>query len=196
MDAHTLKQVFGDKAGTAQMVLFQHGTRITDQADFLEPEKCIKVRKGDRGQAKKYRKSQVHPTVWAQAMRSALSCSDMPLMNNDVAVILTGGTPEAIVGALACGYRTVIYIAGQDPEELMMTLPTAVEEASSMVDYAEYFGLLGKTCNNLTATNKKLNNTGSSPFDRENMQAVLVVYVCSPDLVPQIQNLRNSKAFP
>lgn len=145
MDTQTLKQVFGEKVASAQMVLFQHGTRITDQADFMDPDKCIKVRKGDRSLPTRYRKSQMHPTVWAEALKSAINCSDLPLMSNDVAVILTGGPPEAVVGALAVGYRTVIYIGSNNAEVLMMTLPTEAEQVSGMVDYSEYSGLLNKT---------------------------------------------------
>ena len=145
MDAQTMKQVFGDKAATAQSVLFQHGTRITDQAEFLNPEQCIRVRKGERALATRYRKSQVHPTVWANALQSALRCSDLQLMNNDVAVIMTGGSSESVVGALAVGYRTVLYIGSNDAEVMMMTLPTEAEEASCKVDYAEYRGPPDKT---------------------------------------------------
>lgn len=138
MDAATLKKVFGDKANQAQGILFQHGTRITQQAEFMDPDRCLKLRKNERAAKQKYRKSQVHPTVWAEAMSSAHRSSDLPIMNNEVAVIMTGGTPEAIVGAMAAGYRTILYIASDANEAQMMMLPTEVEEQTDAVDYNEY----------------------------------------------------------
>jgi hypothetical protein len=67
-------------------------------------------------------------------------CSDMPLMSNEVAVIMTGGTPEAVVGAMAAGYKCVLYVATSTEEALMMTLPSEVEEKMNLVDYSEYSG--------------------------------------------------------
>ena len=41
----------------------------------------------------------------------------MPLAANEALVILTGGTPEAVVAGIAVGYKTIIYVASDDNEE-------------------------------------------------------------------------------
>jgi hypothetical protein len=83
----------------------------------------------------------------------------MPLMSNEVAVIMTGGTPESIVGAMCAGYRTILYIASDQNETQMMMLPSEVEEKTNMVDYSEYF-----CCNGFLQHSKE-------------MQVVVAVYV-------------------
>ena len=42
----------------------------------------------------------------------------MPLSANEALVILTGGTPEAVVAGIAVGFKTILYVASDDNEEL------------------------------------------------------------------------------
>ena len=43
----------------------------------------------------------------------------MPLSANEALVILTGGTPEAVVAGIAVGFKTILYVASDDNEELL-----------------------------------------------------------------------------
>lgn len=43
----------------------------------------------------------------------------MPLSANECLVILTGGTPEGVVAGIAAGFKTVVYVASDDNEELI-----------------------------------------------------------------------------
>ena len=59
--------------------------------------------------------------------KGALNSSNLPLGGNEALVILTGGTPEAVVAAIALGYKHVIYVSDRT-EVSMMTVPTPDEE--------------------------------------------------------------------
>ena len=82
--------------------------------------------------------SQVDPSVLVRAFSSALSTSSLPLTNSDVFVNITGGTPEPLVAAIACGYRTIFHVAGSGEEELMFNLPTEEEQRLNNINYFEY----------------------------------------------------------
>ena len=49
----------------------------------------------------------------------------MPLAANEALVILTGGTPEAVVAGIAAGFKTIIYVASDDNEELIQKKNTS-----------------------------------------------------------------------
>jgi len=183
MSRKQLQAVFKDSSAEAQSVLFQHSTRMTPAALFLDKSGFIKVRgphlvhineprhawffvslnmflcsifcfvpdagcsclrrvraevqKDGRMKARMYRKAQVHSSVYARAIQSALSTCNVPLGDNEVCVIATGGTPESIVGAIAAGFKNVIYIASDDTEQIMMQLPAECEEREHTINYHE-----------------------------------------------------------
>ena len=72
-----------------------------------------------------------------RAFTSALSTSSLPLTNSDVFVNITGGTPEPLVAAIACGCRTIFHVAGSGEEELMFNLPTEEEQRLNNINYFE-----------------------------------------------------------
>ena len=96
------------------------------------------VQKTARGEPSPYRKGQVHPTVFHEVFRSSLRCANVPLSGRECAVILTGGTPDAIVGALMAGYKYVIFVANSVEEANMMTLPSAEELREGKTDLTRY----------------------------------------------------------
>ena len=58
MDADQLKFVFGERAAEAQNVIFQHTSRITQEAEFQDETSMFKVTVKERGHPKNYRKAQ------------------------------------------------------------------------------------------------------------------------------------------
>ena len=80
--------------------------------------------------------AQVSPGVYLRAMQAALGTSNIPLSEHECCVSLLGGTPEAVTAAVVLGFRNVIYVAGDEEEQLMMQLPTLAEERESRVDFA------------------------------------------------------------
>jgi hypothetical protein len=134
-----LRNIFGEEVPDAHQVLFQHTARITPEATFANKSMRVMKSSGtNRGEATPYRKGQVHPTVHHEVIRSALRCANVPLSGRECAVILTGGTPDSIIGALMAGYRYVIFVANSPEEMTMMTLPTAAELEEKKVDFARY----------------------------------------------------------
>lgn len=97
----------------------------------------FEVQKDGRTKAAMYRKAQVHSSVYIRAIQSALATCNVPLSDNEVCVVATGGTPEAIVGAVAAGFKNVIYIASDDTEQIMMQLPADCEEREHNINYLE-----------------------------------------------------------
>ena len=69
--------------------------------------------------------------------KGALTSSNLPLDGNEALVILTGGTPEAVVAAIALGYKHVIYVSDRT-EVSMMTVPTPDEENAASISYRNY----------------------------------------------------------
>jgi hypothetical protein len=97
----------------------------------------IEVQQDGRSKARMYRKAQIHSSVYTRAIQSALATCNVPLVENEVCVVATGGTPEAVVGAIVAGFRNVIYIASDDTEQLMMQLPAECEERDHNINYQE-----------------------------------------------------------
>ena len=135
MSGKMLKRAFKDKAPEAQTVLFQHTTRMTGYAEFLRHESKVMVKPEGRQRSQCYRKGQVHSSVFLKALQSSLASSNVPLGPSEACVIATGGTPEAIVGAIAAGFQHVIYIASDDTEQMMMQLPLEFEEREHDISY-------------------------------------------------------------
>jgi hypothetical protein len=98
----------------------------------------VMVSKKSRTDPVPYRKGQVHPTVFHEVHRSALRCANVPLSGRECCVVVTGGTPDSIVGALMAGYRYVVFIANDLAEQTMMELPTAAELKSAQVELTQY----------------------------------------------------------
>ncbi len=84
-----------------------------------------------------YRKAQVHSSVYIRAIQSALATCNIPLSDNEVCVVATGGTPEAVVGAVVAGFKNVIYIASDDTEQIMMQMLAECEEREHKISYVE-----------------------------------------------------------
>jgi hypothetical protein len=106
--------------------------RITAPASFLRKTDALHVRLSERSHSKRYRKGQLDPTVWVRALRSSLSSSNAALAQNEALVIITGGTPEAIVAGVICGFKR-IFVAVDAAEATMMQMPSA--ESAESVDY-------------------------------------------------------------
>ena len=100
------------------------------------------TRSSERAIPRRYRKGQVDASAFVSAIQSALASTNVPLSNNEVLVVLTGGTPEAAVAGIVCGYSKVLYISDKEEQE-MMTLPTEDEE-KLCVNYMECAGQLDK----------------------------------------------------
>ena len=62
-------------------------------------------------------RGQVDPSVYVKAFQSCLGACNVPVAANEALVILTGGTPEAVVAGIAVGFKTIIYVASDDNEE-------------------------------------------------------------------------------
>ena len=133
-----MKHIFGEGFDDVSRVMFQHSSRITGEAPFLGKDGVIKVATSHRGVPKEYRKAQVHPGVYVNALQSCMSVCPIDVSNNECVVILTGGTPESVVAAIALGIKNVLYVAGDTNEFEMMQLPVASEEREHNVDYYAY----------------------------------------------------------
>ncbi|CAK0793449.1 unnamed protein product [Prorocentrum cordatum] len=138
MDEDQLKVIFGDKAKQVESIMFQRASRITSEADFIPVNDVFKVALGARSQPRAHRKGQAHPTVYIEVLRSALNCSPIPLSDNEVAVVMTGGAPEAVVAAIARGYKHVLVVTHDDNEKQMLHIPPLAEEREFNIDYAAY----------------------------------------------------------
>ena len=118
--------------------LFQHANRIAPSARFLSPTDTLTVKTTERGAAKRYRKGQVHPSVFIEAMRASVGCAREPISPKQCCVFLCGGTPEGAVAATVLGFRHIFYLADDENEAAMMRLPSAEAERSRNIDYFNY----------------------------------------------------------
>jgi hypothetical protein len=105
----------------------------SDSFSIVSPRRS-QVQKSDGKKPKIYRKGQCHSSVFSRAMSSALHSCTTALGGAECCVILTGGSPDAVVGAIATGYKHVIYVASDDQEQIMMNLPAACESQSINFD--------------------------------------------------------------
>ena len=60
----------------------------------------------------------------------------MPIAANETLVILTGGTPEAVVAGIAVGFKTIIYVASDDNEELIQKMNTSTPTFPDLIGVA------------------------------------------------------------
>lgn len=129
-----LKAVFGERAADVNGIFFQHSARITAPARFLARADALHLRRTERSGLARYRKGQVDPTVYIAALSSALSSSNVPLSSNETLVVLTGGTPEAVVAGIVLGFNKVFVVA-EDVEHVMMQMPSEEVERDRKIDY-------------------------------------------------------------
>lgn len=123
MSRPMLRATFGAAAEQIAECFFQQSSRIGAAADFLKRSDAVKVKTGETGEARHYRKGQVDPTVWLSAFQAALNTTPQILGDNEALVILTGGTPEACAAGIVAGYRNILYVTPEPKEIGMMTLP-------------------------------------------------------------------------
>jgi hypothetical protein len=115
---------------------FQVGAQIAPMARYLPPTEQMLLKVSERGKPQRCRKGQVDPSVIAAAMQTALNASSAPLGTNEALVVLTCGTPEALVAGLVCGYRKIIYIVSSAEEADMMAMPTLATERDKHINYS------------------------------------------------------------
>jgi len=133
-----LKHIYGDILQDAKAVMFQASTRITPVAAFMTDHDFVRLSADERGLPTIYRKAQVHPEVYLQALNSALGCSAIALAPTECLVTLTGGTPEVVTAAIIAGYQRVVVVCGDANEYSMYQMPTSAEEHEAKLDYVHY----------------------------------------------------------
>ena len=136
MPAKVLKELFGARANDIKSILFQHTTRIGTPADYLAKAGFFQWRKSEMSHYKKYRKGQVHPSVYISVLSGVLASSNVPLTNNEILVDITGGTPEVMVAGIVLGFKKVAFIA-EGAEEVMMSIPTMDDQRVHSLNYDE-----------------------------------------------------------
>ena len=134
-----LERIMGNFADDKQMKKSVHFTlspRLTTLARFLPRSSQLQIRTLE-GSQRSYRAGQVDPSVIAAALRATLRSSNVPLSDSEALVVLTSGTPEAVVAGLVCGFRHVIFVAGVPEEAEMMTVPSVAQEREGPINYSE-----------------------------------------------------------
>ena len=137
MTSGQMKAAFGRDALSFMGAMFQHQSKIGEQAKFLAQDNFVKLAKSN-GKSATYRKSQVDTTVVFSAAKSCLRCSAQCMYPNDCFVQVCGGTPEGIVAAVLLGFQHIIYVAGNEQEQSAMKIPTKKDEAMHNIRYSEY----------------------------------------------------------
>ena len=129
-----LQATLGPYADDLHSIHFQQVARVAPLARYLPKSEQLLLKLSERGEPRRYRKGQVDPSAIASVMQVVLNSSNVPLGHNEVLVVLTSGTPEAIVAGIVCGYTKIIYVAGSQEEANMMSVPSLEEEAK--IDYS------------------------------------------------------------
>ena len=137
MSRKQLKGVFGRDALSMLGAMFQHTSKICDQASHQPKEQSMLITKPN-GRKMLYRKSQLHPTVIHSALQNALACTAAGLGPAECFIQVSGGTPEGIVAATMMGFSRVLYVGNTTQEVNGMRLPTTHEEQLHNLDYHEY----------------------------------------------------------
>ena len=136
MTRSQLKGAFGREALAVLGAMFQHQSKICAQARFLEKKDYVYQVK-ESGQRTLLRKSQVHPTVIFEALKSVIATSSAGLNPTDCFIQVCGGTPEPCVAAIMMGFQKAIYVANATEME-WMRLATKEEETLHKIDYVNY----------------------------------------------------------
>ena len=137
MSAAQLKKQFGRSALDVVGAMWQHQSKIAEQARFMPKDDMISYMTAS-GRKSVMRRSQVHPTVIYSALRSVISTSATGISSQDAFVQMAGGTPEGIVAGIMIGFHKVIYITSTDKESSWMSLPSQASEYSNKVNYMSY----------------------------------------------------------
>ena len=136
MPAKILKDLFGARAGDIKSILFQHSTRIGTPAEYLSKLEFFQFRNSETSHFRKYRKGQIHPSVYISVLSAVLGSSNVPVSNNEILVDLTGGTPEVLVAGIVLGFKKVAFIA-EGMEQMMMSIPTMDDQRIHSLNYDE-----------------------------------------------------------
>jgi hypothetical protein len=136
MTADQLEATFGTASHELTGVFFQHSSRISATARYLPKSEILELKVTEKGAPRRYRKGQVDASVIVSAMQTALNSSSVPLGTNEVAILMTAGTPENVVASVLCGYAKILYIA-EGNEANMMYVPTLAEEKANSINYQE-----------------------------------------------------------
>jgi hypothetical protein len=136
MPAKVLKELFGSRANDIKSILFQHTTRIGTPAEYLPKAGFFQWRKSEMSHYRKYRKGQVHPSVYISVLSGVLASSNVPITSNEILVDITGGTPEVMVAGIVLGFKKVAFIA-EGVEEMMMSIPTMDDQRVHSLNYDE-----------------------------------------------------------
>ena len=134
MTTAQLKAVFGSHAADVTGIFFQHSARITAPARFMNRVDALHLRLKERSALTRYRKGQVDPSVYIAALSSALASSNVALASNETLVVLTGGTPEAVVAGIVLGF-TKVFVVAEDIEHVMLQMPSEEVERERKIDY-------------------------------------------------------------
>ena len=137
MSAAQLKKQFGRSALDVVGAMWQHQSKIAEQARFMPKDDMISYMTAS-GRKSVMRRSQVHPTVIYSALRSVISTSATGISSQDALVQMAGGTPEGIVAGIMIGFQKIIYIPSTDKEATWMSMPSQATEYSTKVDYMNY----------------------------------------------------------
>jgi hypothetical protein len=132
-----LKKHFGRDALAMVGAMFQHQSKIGEQARFLNEKDRITVIT-QSGRKAILRRSQVHPSVVCSALKSTIATSAAGISNLDVFIQGAGGTPEGIVAAIMVGFQRIIYVGNGAEDVTRMSLPSLAVERSSGVNYMDY----------------------------------------------------------
>jgi hypothetical protein len=130
------EEAYSEVADLLNRVSFQSCGAITTPARFLPREEVVRYKESERSTAVPYRKGQLDPSVYHQALGKVLQMSTAPLGTSDALVVLTGGTPEALVAGISVGFKTIFVVADTAEAELLQ-LPTPTEQHAMDVDYSK-----------------------------------------------------------
>ena len=137
MSQAQLQRTFGRSALDVVGAMWQHQSKIAEQARFMSKEDMISFITAS-GRKSVMRRSQVSPTVIYSALRSSVSTSAVAIASHDTFIQLAGGTPEGIVAAIMMGFQKTIYVTSLDKEYSWMSLPSQATEYANKVNYLNY----------------------------------------------------------
>ena len=137
MSQAQLQRTFGRSALEVVGAMWQHQSKIAEQARFMTKDDMISFITAS-GRKSVMRRSQVSPTVIYSALRSSISTSAVAIASHDTFIQLAGGTPEGIVAGIMMGFQKAIYVTTTAKEYSWMSLPSLATEYANKVDYLNY----------------------------------------------------------